>query len=233
MPKEPILNFKSLKDQVYEYLRSQMERGEIRPGASINMDELSQKLGVSKTPLRDALLRLEMEDFVTIQPRRGVKVKQLTLGEIKDYYEIIGALENTAILSVFDKLKDSDIDKMRRFLKKMKEAIRENNFNLYYKYNINAHNVFLDLCPNRKLVRIVDNLKKRLYDFPRQEGFVKEWEEASIREHEKLLELIEQGKKEKAANFMRDVHWSYEVQEKYLKKYYQKALESARKDRRQ
>lgn len=230
MPKEPIINLKSLKDQVYEYLRKQMEKGEIRPGSSINMDELSQKLGVSKTPLRDALLRLEMEDFVTIQPRRGVKVKHLTLQEIKDYYEIIGALESTVILSVFDKLKDSDIDKMRKHLQKMEEAIKDDNFNLYYKYNVKAHNVFLDLCTNKKLVKIVDNLKKRLYDFPRQEGFVKEWEEASIKEHQKLLKLVEQGKKEEAADFMRDVHWSYKVQEKFLKRYYQKALKIAEKN---
>ena len=105
MAEKSILNIKSLKDQVYEYLRDQMQKGKIRPGASINMNETSQKLGVSKTPLRDALLQLEMESFVSILPRRGVVVNQLTLQDIKEYYAIIGALESAALLTAFDRLK--------------------------------------------------------------------------------------------------------------------------------
>jgi DNA-binding GntR family transcriptional regulator len=58
---KPVLNIKSLKEQVYEYLREQMRVGEILPGSVIDMEETSKKLGVSKTPLRDALLLLEME----------------------------------------------------------------------------------------------------------------------------------------------------------------------------
>ncbi len=66
MAKESILNLKSLKDQVYEYLREQLHKGKIKPGSVINMDGTSRKLGISKTPLRDALIQLEMEGFVTI-----------------------------------------------------------------------------------------------------------------------------------------------------------------------
>ncbi len=223
MAEKGILNLKSLKEQVYEYLRSQMEKGKIRPGSTINMDETSKKLGVSKTPLRDALLQLEMEGFISILPRRGVVVNPLTIEDIKDYYEIIGALESMALLSAFAKLKKEDIDKLRAFNQEMEEAIRNDNFNLYYKKNLKFHNTFLDLCQNSSLVRIVNNLKKRLYDFPRQEGFVKSWEVASIREHKQLVDLIERGKREEAADFIRDVHWSYNVQVKFIKDYYRQA----------
>jgi DNA-binding FadR family transcriptional regulator len=78
-------------------------------------------------------------------------------------------------------------------------------------------------------VKIVNTLKKRLYDFPRQEGFVKQWEQTSIDEHRELVQLIEQGKKQEAANYIRDVHWSYHVQEKFLKKYYKLAEAAAEK----
>jgi DNA-binding FadR family transcriptional regulator len=64
-------------------------------------------------------------------------------------------------------------------------------------------------------------LKKRLYDFPRRQGFVKEWEESSIEEHARLVKFLRQGDKEGAAKFIRDIHWSYEVQEPYIAKYYQ------------
>jgi DNA-binding GntR family transcriptional regulator len=227
--KKSILNLKSLKDQVYEYLSGQLEKGEIRPGTTLNLEETSQKLGVSRTPLRDALLQLEMEGFVSILPRRGVIVNHLTLQDIRSYYEIIGALESTALLAAFEKMSRSQIKRMYDLNSEMEKAIEQDNFNHYYQKNLKFHNIFLDLCGNPNLVRIVNTLKKRLYDFPRQEGFVKQWEQASIGEHKEFVRLIEQGKKEEAANYIRDVHWSFEVQEKFIKRYYKKAAAASEK----
>ena len=145
MAEKGILNLKSLKEQVYEYLQDQLGRGELLPGSSINMEETSQKLGVSRTPLRDALLQLEMEGFVSILPRRGVVVNHLTLQDIKNYYEIIGALESAALLSSFDRIKETQIRKMHALNDEMKRAIAQDNFNLYYHKNLKFHGVFLDL----------------------------------------------------------------------------------------
>ena len=221
MDSKPVLNVKSLKEQVYDFLREQLRRGEILPGSVIDMEETSKKLGVSRTPLRDALLQLESEDFVAILPRRKVVVNVLTVEDIKNYYEIIGALESIAIIKAFDRMSQKDIDYMEQMNREMKQAIEANDFDLYYEKNLNFHSVYLDLCGNEKLIRIVNTLKKRLYDFPRRQGFVKEWEEASIKEHARLIQLLREGKKEEAARFMRDIHWSYEVQQKYIVEYYQ------------
>lgn len=230
MSKQGILNLKSLKEQVYDYLRDQLQRGAIKPGTVINMEETTQKLGVSRTPLRDALLQLESEDFVTIIPRRGVVVNHLTLQDIKSYYEIIGSLESMAVLLSSSSIADSDVDKMRNLIEAMTEAIRKDNFDACYKSNLKFHDIFLNMCGNRHLVKIVNNLKKRLYDFPRQAEFVKEWEEESIKEHKELVTLIAQRNYAEAARFMRDVHWSYSVQEKYTKKYYQNAIALSNKE---
>jgi DNA-binding GntR family transcriptional regulator len=230
MAKEGILNLKSLKEQVYEYLRLQLQKGEIKPGTAINMEETSKKLGVSRTPLRDALFQLASEDFVTIIPRRGVVVNYLSLQDIKNYYEIIGSLESMALLLACPTMQDSDIKTMRTLTAWMSEALQRNDFNAYYQNNLKFHNVFLNRCENPYLLKIVNNLKKRLYDFPRQEGFIKEWEEDSIKEHQALLDLIEQKKYAEAARFMRDAHWSFDVQEKYIKKYYQHAEAFSKKD---
>jgi DNA-binding GntR family transcriptional regulator len=232
MAEKGILNIKSLKEQVYEYLRSQLGKGELLPGSSINMDETCQKLGVSRTPLRDALLQLAMEGFVSILPRRGVIVNHLTLQDIKNYYEIIGALESAALMANFDGLKEAQIQKLHALNEEMKHAIDQDDFNKYYQKNLLFHDVFLDLCGNKNLVQIVNTLKKRLYDFPRQEGFVKQWEVTSIDEHRELVRLIEEGKKEQASSYIREIHWSYDVQEKFLKKYYKRAESaSEKKDR--
>jgi len=223
MPERPILNIKSLKEQVYDYLRDQLRRGEILPGSAINLDETSQKLGVSRTPLRDALLQLGSEGFVTIYPRRGVIVNLLSLEDIKNYYQIIGALESTAILQAFDKIGESELQAMEGIIEDMKRAIESDDFDLYYDKNLSLHDVYLTLCGNENLVRIVRTLKRRLYDFPRQRGFVKEWELASIAEHVELLQLLKLRKAAEATAYVRDVHWSYKVQEKYVTQYYARA----------
>lgn len=220
MAKTGIINLSSLKDQVYEYLRYQMKIGEIRPDSVINMDLTSKKLGVSKTPLRDALLQLEMEGFVTILPRRGVIVNKLTLQDIKDYYQILGALESTAIIAVSESLKASDVKKMEKLNEGMKKAIERDNFDAFYERNLSFHDVYINQAGNRMLRRTVDILKKRLYDFPRRKGYIKEWEETSIKEHQQLVNFLAEGEFLDAANFIRDVHWSFKVQKKFIKKYY-------------
>ena len=223
MDNKPVLNIKSLKEQVYEYLREQMRVGEILPGSVIDMEETSKKLGVSKTPLRDALLLLEMEGFVSILPRRKVIVNSLSLQDIKNYYEIIGALESEALLLALDNLNEPEVRYMDQLNAEMKDAIDRDNFDLYYEKNLNFHNVFLDRSGNENLKKIVNTLKKRLYDFPRQKGFVKEWEQASIGEHAELVRLIQQRNAEQSVDFIRDVHWSFRVQKKFIDRYYVKA----------
>lgn len=220
MAEDGVIKFKSLKDQVYDYLRLQLQRGEILPGSVINIDISSKKLGISKTPMRDALLQLEMEGFVTILPRRGVVVNPLTGKDIRNYFQVIGALESTAIIATQDAIGAADIKNMKKLCDDMKKALAKDNFDLYYEKNLEFHDVFLNLSNNPVLKKTVETLKKRLYDFPRPKTFIKEWEEILITEHEKLIELIAQEKFIEAANFMRDVHWSFEVQEKFVRTYY-------------
>lgn len=218
-----LINHKSLKDQVYDYLRQQLRKGKLKPGDEIKMDKTAQILGVSKTPLRDALLQLAMENFVTIKPRRGVYVNPLTLEDIRNAYEIIGALESLAILKAGPKLTERDLEMMEKLIDGMKKAIARDDFDTYYERNLDFHNIYLNHCGNADLIRIVNTLKKRLYDFPRQSRYIREWEENSIREHENLLALLKEGKYEEASRFIRDVHWSFEVQKKFILQYYPQA----------
>jgi DNA-binding GntR family transcriptional regulator len=227
MDRKPLLNVKSLKEQVYEYLREQLRTGEIKPGSVIDMETTSKMLGVSKTPLRDALLQLEFEGFVTILPRRKIVVNILAIQDIRNYYEIIGALESAAILAAMDNFKEADFKTLERLTAEMKEAVEKNDFDHYYEKNLKFHEIYLGLSGNVNLVKIVNTMKKRLYDFPRQSGFVREWEEASIGEHLELIRLFRQRNKKEAAAFIRDVHWSFKVQEKYIAKYYTKAAAAA------
>ena len=214
------LNLKSLKEQVYEYLRQQFQQHRLQPGAVINMEATAKKLGISKTPLRDALIQLEMEGFVTISPRRGIFVNSLPLEEIREFYQVIGALESAALQEAFPRLGAPGIKKMDLLNRQMQKAIDAGNFDLFYEKNLHFHESFIELCGNGNLRRIVGNLKKRLYDFPQKRQWIKEWEQESIREHQEIVDFLAAGDAPSAALFLRDVHWSFAVQEKFIRKYY-------------
>jgi DNA-binding GntR family transcriptional regulator len=228
MAKNKQIHLKTLREQVYDYLRLAMNRGDLVPGASVNLNEISEKLGISKTPLRFALLQLENEGFVTILARRGCVVKALTLEEIRNIYQIIGALESSVIRFNFDKITPAVTGKMRRFNQQAREALEEDDFSRYYDNNLKLHNCYLNLCRNELLIHSVTVLKNRLYDFPRKKWHIKEWEVNSTGEHADFIRLLEEGRDKEAADYIRDVHWSYEVQEEFAKQYYTEALENVK-----
>lgn len=155
---EAFFEVRSLREQVYEYLRNEMYHGRMEPGSFINLKDISQRLGISKTPLRDALIQLECEGFVNILPRRGVLIKKLTIEDVKNILMVVGALESAVILSVFDKIGPKQINRLEALNRKMIAAVEREDFATYYRLNIDFHNVFLDLNENTDLQRIVTPL---------------------------------------------------------------------------
>lgn len=220
MVKPQKITLKTLREQVYDYLRESLNQGELVPGAAVDLSRLSRQLGVSKTPLRFALFQLENEGFVTILPRRACIVNDLTLEEIRSIYQMIGALEGSVVRGESKKITPQILDRMRRFNELCREALRDDDFDRYYEFNLHFHNQYIDLTSNQQLARLVETLKHRLYDFPRKRRFVKEWELRSTDEHEEFLRLLEAGRTGEAADFLRDVHWDYDVQAIYIEQYY-------------
>ena len=215
-----VLQLEPLRQQVYDFLRRAINRGELDTANFLDLNRLSSELGISRTPLRDALIQLETEGFVTILPRRGVKVNALELADIRHIYEIVGALEGVVVVAEGDRLGESETQRMRALNREMATAVAAGDFTTYYDRNLAFHEVFLALSDNEPLRRTVENLKHRLYDFPRRQHFVAEWEEASIGEHDAFVERIEQRNLRGAADFLRDVHWSFAVQEPFILRYY-------------
>ncbi len=213
------LDVRSLREQVYEYLRNEMHEGRLLPGSFIKLNEISERLGISKTPLRDAIIQLECEGFVTILPRRGVLVKKLSIDDVRNMLEIAGALESAVILSVFDRLGPAQVTEMERLNQEMIAAIHREDFDRYYKLNIQFHDVFLDLSENDALKQILLPLKQRLYDFPRR-TYIKEWELINCEEHRRLVEHIRRGERLEAAGLLQNSHWSFKAYEKFIRQFY-------------
>jgi DNA-binding GntR family transcriptional regulator len=217
-----LINSKSLREQVYDFLRRELQRGKLVPGSSIDLNAISRQLGISKTPLRDALIQLEAEGFVTISPRRGIFVNRLSLDEIRHYYEVIGALEAAALASVFHAIGAAQLAAMRKLNFKLQEAIEQTDFQSYYELNIAFHDVFLELSDNTALRQFIAPLKRRLYDFPRR-GYIAEWERRNCGEHARLIELVRAGDLDRAVSLWKDAHWSYSYQEEYIRRFYSQA----------
>lgn len=215
-----ILQTRSLREQVYEFLRDEMARGGLQPGEFLDLNDLAQRLGISRTPLREALLQLESQGFVTVLPRRGFRLNALTLDDIRHFYEIIGALEAATLKAVGASLETEDFNRMRALDAAMAEAVAAGDFDRYYEANRAFHDVYLSRSDNKRLLAQVHLLKQRLYDWPRREGMVNAWEEHSVGEHETFIHLLEEGRIAEAAAHLQDVHWSFKVQESYIHAYY-------------
>jgi DNA-binding GntR family transcriptional regulator len=211
---------RSLRELVYDVLRAEMASGGLQPGAFLDLNALARRLGVSRTPLREALLNLESQGFVTVLPRRGFRLNDLTLDDIRHFYEIIGALEAAALRAVGFALGPADFARMRVLDAEMATAVAARDFDRYYGANLAFHDVYLTRSDNARLVAQVHLLKRRLYDWPRRQTMMQAWEEHSVVEHEEFLALLERGHVEAAADHLQHVHWSFTVQEKYIHAYY-------------
>lgn len=230
------LNLKSLRSQIYEYLRDEIQLGRLIPGSFIKMRAISEKLGVSITPLRDAMIQLECEGFVTILPRRGILLNQMTLSEIKNILEIVGALESAVLDSVFDRIKAVHIKKMARINDQMLGLLRADTFDhsfneRFYQLNVDFHNVFLALSSNQMLMQIVTPKRQRLYDFQRM-AYIRKWELINCGEHGTLIDHIKAGKRDKAVHLWRDGHWSFAAHEKFIREFYFRGNDQLKKQLR-
>jgi DNA-binding GntR family transcriptional regulator len=216
---DSMINLKSLREQVYEFLRQELLSGNLVPGSSINLNEISRRLGISKTPLRDALLQLEVDGFVTIAPRSGIYVNRLSLDAVRHCYEMAGALETAVILSNLKQIDDNRIARMKWLNVGLRNAIEREDFDTLYELNLAFHGVFMELSDNTTLRRIVSVAKQRLYDFPRR-GYIVKWELRNCEEHDLLIDAIERADLDRIKTVWMEGHWGFSTQEKFIRQFY-------------
>ena len=199
-------NFQLLRTQVYEHLREELKRQHLKPGMFVTINQLSQELGINRTPLRDALLQLQVEGFVTFLPQRGIMINELSDSDVKDIYEILGALDSRALLSVFDRITPEHIETMKDINEKMYRLVDNDKIGTYFELNRDFHNVYLDLSANGMLLAQVNIIRQRLFDFGAKGDWLSKVRELNYTEHLKLIRLIEAGDAKAVADFIRDVH---------------------------
>jgi len=195
-----------LRTQVYEYLREALHNGKIKPGMFISINQVVKELGMSRTPLRDALLQLQTEGFVTFLPQRGIRINTIDDSDLVDIYEMLGALDSRALLSVCGQLGPREVAKMKKINEQMLKAIHKKRFDRYFELNRDFHNVYLDLSTNKPLLNHVNILRQRLFEFGAKGDWLEKVPQLNYTEHLSMIDLLEAGHCREAADFMRDVH---------------------------
>ena len=194
-----------MRSQVYEYLRSELKDGNLKPGMFVSINQIMKNLGLSRTPLRDALLQLQSENFVTFLPQRGIRINELSQQDIEDLYEMLGGLDSRVLLSVFPRIGRIEIENMKAHNKRMLENISDFNFSRYWDLNTAFHNVYLNLSSNVPVLKQINIIRQRLFEFGKKD-WSRKMREMNYSEHLTMIKLFEKGNAVEAADFMRDVH---------------------------
>ncbi len=209
----------SNREKVYSYIQTQIHNGKLLPGSVLDLKLISQKLGISNTPLRDGLIRLETEGVLTIYPRSKVVINALQIEDFPYLYAMMGSIEYTAVSNAIEIYTEEHLIKMFELNKKMSTAIEEGEIVLYDKLHYAFHAIFFEVAPNLFAERILYPIKNRLWDFPRK-NFDKKWYLNAMNEHELIIENIKNKDKQKLYNTIVQVHWGFEYNKDSIIKEY-------------
>ncbi|WP_273265143.1 GntR family transcriptional regulator [Flexistipes sinusarabici] len=187
-----ILESKPLRERIADRLRSDIIKGTYKDGERLVEPKLAEMLGISRTPIREALRQLENEGFVEIVPRKGAVVKELTLKDIDDLYAIKANLEGLAAKQATENISEKDIEKLKNINEKFYKISsgKTNIVEEYLKYNLDFHNMFIVLSKNHKLIEILKGLDK---NFQRLKSILvskSDRAEEARREHDEIIKAF-------------------------------------------
>jgi DNA-binding GntR family transcriptional regulator len=203
----------SAADRAYSAIRTAIANGDLRPGYPLLETELSEKLGMSRTPVREAINRLLAEDMIETIKRKGIFVKTLSKEELCQMYEVVEGLEGMVTYLVASK-PDAKLDQLENDILAMEQALAENNTDKWIIADEDYHTVLYSLCKNTYLSEHLKrfNEKLRLARLILIAGSSAD-KRRSTREHRATYEAIKAGDAELARNLTQN-HWKG-VRERY------------------
>ncbi len=201
------------KNIVYDYISKQITLGNIRPDDRITEQSLSEATGLSRTPIREALLNLSAQRILEHTPNKGFKLLNYSLDDLQEVYEIIGVLDGKSAELAAPKLNEDDYALMQFHIDSMTSAI---NNGLYIKYNEiqeTFHDVYINKSPNKRLIDEIHLQKQFLIakNFSKSDpNNLKEALHRTNDEHQVILNLFKENKTVELRNYIEQVHWRKE-----------------------
>ena len=179
-----------LRDVVFNTLRQAILRGELKPGERLMEIQLANKLGVSRTPIREAIRKLELEGLVLMIPRRGAEVAEITEKSLRDVLEVRGALEELAVKLACQKITDEQIAELRAAEKEFEQALNSGDVTVYAEADVKFHDVIYHATDNQRLIQLLFNLREQMYRYRVEYLKREEAHGTLLGEHKKIIETI-------------------------------------------
>ncbi len=202
-----------LRDIVFQKLREAIVTGQMQPGERLMEIKLSNMMGVSRTPVREAIRKLQAEGLVIMNARRGAIVAPINKKDLKEILEIRKALERLTCQLVSAKADEEAVAELKEINQVMEEAVEADDIQKMTEQDVAFHEKITELADNAHLTNMLDQIKAHLYRYRLE--FIKELRDRSVLtiEHNRIIEAIEAGNARAAA---REIEKHIELQEKYI-----------------
>lgn len=202
-----------LRDIVFQKLREAIITGKMVPGDRLMEIKLANEMGVSRTPVREAIRKLEAEGLVIMNARKGAVVAPINEGVMKEILEIRKALESLACQLVAAKAHPEDIQRLRDINAAMRKAIDDGDIETITEHDVEFHETITALAANSHLTSMLDQIKEHLYRYRLE--FIKELKNKYVLadEHDRIVDALE-AKNTKTAG--REIEKHIELQERYI-----------------
>ncbi len=195
---------KSMREQVYEFLKKKIVRGEIEEGSRIVEEEYSEKLKISRTPLREALRMLELEGLVETREKGGVVVPIITKNDVEEILKIRIALETLILEEVVEKFTREDFEKLDENLKKTESIIEDDDkASEVFSYFSEFNKLIYEVSGLPRIVTLINNLNLYLKRFRKLSSLDSSRRKRAHFEHKKIIECMKNGNKKEAIEINR------------------------------
>ncbi|MFQ9932841.1 MAG: GntR family transcriptional regulator [Lachnospiraceae bacterium] len=185
--------FLPLRDVVFNTLRNAILTGELEPGERLMEIKLAEKLGVSRTPIREAIRKLELEGLVVMTPRKSAEVARITRKDLTDVLEVRRVLECLAIELSCQKITGDIISQLEENLVRFKGAIRKNDIKEIAITDVDFHEIIYKSTGNKRLIQILNNLREQMYRYRFEYIKDKETRENLANEHRSIIDALAVG----------------------------------------
>jgi len=193
------MEYLPLREVVFLTLRKKILKGELAPGERLMEVQLAEKLGVSRTPIREAMRMLEKEGLVVMRPRRGAQVAQISLRDLNDVLEVRKTLEMLAIRKACARMKSSDIAAMKQAAGRFEKLVAsDGELTEMAEADESFHQSIYEGARNARLTQILENLREQMYRF-RFEYLKDEKIRRSLVEEHRAIAAAVEGKNEEEA----------------------------------
>ena len=193
-----------LRDVVFNTLRQGILKGELEPGERLMEVQLANRLGVSRTPIREAIRKLELEGLVVMIPRKGAEVAKISEKNLQDVLELRCALEELAIELACERISEDMLKELDRMFIEFQNGIRNVDLTVIAELDEKFHDVIYEATQNQKLIQMINNLREQMYRYRLE--YIKDANkrDAIVEDHRLILEALKNKDVETARKAVRD-----------------------------